>query len=195
MKFLFHLTRVFRFLEDNGRYPKVKFQKIPTISNPWLNSRTILALLAFILLPEKRSSLLYICRFISYTWADHWFSDQLYNADSYQNLCNSLQANQKALITMQKFWNREPSALNIQRSNQCAERAIMCLQMLYGEFAKRRINWSLDLFYPMKPNYCMLLYLIFLNIFSKIINLVDRDHLSSFVLYMYYKDIYYMNYN
>ena len=44
MKFLFHLTRVFRFYEDSGRFPKVKFQKIPNLSNARWNSRAILAL-------------------------------------------------------------------------------------------------------------------------------------------------------
>ena len=66
MKFLFHLTRVFRFFEETGRFPKVKFQKIPNLSNARWNSRAILALLAFILVPERKDSLLEICRFISY---------------------------------------------------------------------------------------------------------------------------------
>ena len=66
MKFLFHLTWVFRFFEKTGRFPKVKFQKIPNLSNARWNSRAVLALSAFILLPQRRDSLLEICRFISY---------------------------------------------------------------------------------------------------------------------------------
>ena len=49
MTFLFLLTQVFWFFEKSGVFPKVKFQKIPNL---------ILALLAFILLPEGRDSLL-----------------------------------------------------------------------------------------------------------------------------------------
>ena len=90
LKFLFRLTRVVHLFEETGRFSKVKFQKIPKLSNTRWNSRAILALLAFYLLSEKRDSLLEICRFISYRWADHWFTDQIYNADDYQKLCSSL---------------------------------------------------------------------------------------------------------
>ena len=54
MKFLFLLTRVLYFFEETGRFPKVKFQKISKLSNVRWNFRAILALLAFILLPERR---------------------------------------------------------------------------------------------------------------------------------------------
>ena len=80
----FHLTRVFRFFEKPGAFPKVKFPKISNLSNARWNSLAILALLAFILLPERRDSLLDIWKFISYAWSDHWFTDQMYNADDYQ---------------------------------------------------------------------------------------------------------------
>ena len=33
MNFLFHLTRVFRFYEETGTFPAVRFQKIPNLSN------------------------------------------------------------------------------------------------------------------------------------------------------------------
>lgn len=142
MKFLFHLTRVFRCFEESGVFPKVKFQKIPKLSNARWNSRAILALLAFILLPERRDSLLDICRFISYRWADHWFTDQMYNADDYQKLCSSLQGHEKALNSVKKFWNQEPSRLEIPRTNQCAERAIKCLQDLF-DVCKKKENLQL----------------------------------------------------
>lgn len=137
MKFLFHLTRVFRFFKETGRFPKVKFQKIPNLSNARWNSRAVLAILAFIVLPERRNSLLKICIFISYKWADHWFTDQKYNADDYMMLCSSLQAHEKALNSVKKFWNQEPSRLDIPRTNQCAERAIKCLQDLYDVCKKK----------------------------------------------------------
>ena len=83
MKFLFHLTRVFRVFEKSGVFPKVKFQKLPKLSNARWNSRAILALLAFILQRERRDSLLDICKFISCTREDHWFTYQMYNAVNY----------------------------------------------------------------------------------------------------------------
>ena len=80
--------------------------------------------MAFILLPEKRDSLLDICKFISYTWSNHWFTDQIYNADDYHKLCNSLQVHEKALNSVKMFWSQKPSRLEVARTNQCAEQAI-----------------------------------------------------------------------
>ena len=103
MKFLFYSTRIFRFFEKSGVVPKVKIQKIPNLSNARWNSRAILVLLAFILLQERRGSLLDIYKFISYTWSENLFTDQMYNADDYQKLCSSLQVHEKKLITVKKF--------------------------------------------------------------------------------------------
>ena len=86
MKFLFHLIQVFQFFEKSEIFPKVKFQKIPNLSNARWNSRVILGLLAFILLPEKGDSLLDICKFIFYAWSGHWFTDQMY-IRSYLTVC------------------------------------------------------------------------------------------------------------
>ena len=60
MKFLFHLTRVFRSFDANDRFPKVKFQKLPNLSNAMRNSRAILTLLAFILIPMKRNFIIHL---------------------------------------------------------------------------------------------------------------------------------------
>jgi len=96
MKFLYHLTRVFRFFEEKGHFPCVKFQQIPNISNARWNSRAILALLAFILMPTTRTSLEKICRFISCDWADYWFTDQMYNENDFKNLSERLKPYRKA---------------------------------------------------------------------------------------------------
>ena len=127
MKFLFHLTRVFRFFDANDRFPKVEFQKLSDLINAMWNSRAILTLLAFILLPMKRNSLLCICKFTSFEWTDLWFSDQ---------------GHHKALNTVKKFWKPERSKLRIPRSNQCAERAIKCLQDLF-DVCKKKENLQL----------------------------------------------------
>lgn len=137
MKFLFHLTRVFRFFEENGKFPFVKFQKIPNISNARWNSRAILVILAFILMPALRESLLKVCRFISYDWANYWFTDQMYNKSDFSNLSDILKPYKKALAVLENHWKKEPSMINIPRSNQCAERAIKVMQELYYACKKK----------------------------------------------------------
>ena len=54
MKFLYHLTRVFKFFEEKEHFPKINFQTIPNISIARWNSRAILILLSFILIPSAR---------------------------------------------------------------------------------------------------------------------------------------------
>ena len=46
MKFLHHLTLVFKSYEEKGHFPLVNFQKIPNISNACWNSRAVLSILA-----------------------------------------------------------------------------------------------------------------------------------------------------
>lgn len=131
MKFLYHLTRVFRFFEEKKYFPLIKFQKIPNINNARWNSRAILAILSFILIPTTRKTLQKVCKFIAYDWAEYWFSDQLYNENSFQNLSVILKPYEKALQSLENHWKKDPSVLNIPRSNQCAERAIKVMQELY----------------------------------------------------------------
>lgn len=92
MKFLFQFRRLFYIFEENRIFTKLKYH---SLNNARWNSRVILSLLTYFLLPEKRYSLLEICRFISHRWADHLFTVETYNADSYQKLCSSLKANKK----------------------------------------------------------------------------------------------------
>ena len=66
MKFLHHLTLVFKFYEEKGHFPLFNFQKIINISNARWNSRAVLAILAFVLIPKTRPTLQKICSFISY---------------------------------------------------------------------------------------------------------------------------------
>ena len=132
MKFLFHLTQVFRFFEEKGHFPLIRFQKIPNISNARWNSRAILAILVFNLIPSTRTVLQRVCRFISYGWADHWFTDQLYNENDFNNLAEILNPYKKALSSLKNHWKREPSILQIPRSNQCAERAIKVMEEIYS---------------------------------------------------------------
>lgn len=132
MKFLYHLTCVFKFFEENGHFPLVNFQKIPNITNARWNSRAILAILAFVLIPETRPILKNICTFISYDWAKHWFADQFYNKEDFNSLSIALKPYKKGLQVLKNHWKQEPSPLQIPRSNQCAERAIKVMQELYA---------------------------------------------------------------
>lgn len=131
MKFLYHLTRVFRHFTEKNDMPFVNFKQIPNISNARWNSRAILALLAFILMPENRIRLRKICSFISYQWADHWFSDQLFRKEDFDELSAALDGYPKALKCLETHWKTEASPINIARSNQCCERAIKVMQDLH----------------------------------------------------------------
>ena len=131
MKFLYHLTRVFRHFTERNEIPFVKFQQIPNISNARWNSHAILALLASILMPETRNRLLKICSFISYSWADHWFSSQLFHAEDFDELSAALNDYPTALKCLKTHWKTDESPINIARSNQCCERAIKVMQNLH----------------------------------------------------------------
>lgn len=131
MKFLYHLTRVFRHFSERNMIPFVKFKQIPNISNARWNSRAILALLAFILMPETRKRLRKICSFISYSWADHWFSSQLFRAEDFDELSAALNDYPTGLKCLQTNWKTDESPINIARSNQCCERAIKVMLDLH----------------------------------------------------------------
>ena len=100
MKFLYHLTRVFKFFEEKENFPKINFQAIPNISNARWNSRAILVLLSFILIPSARKILEKVCKFISYDWADYWLTNQMYNENDYKKLPEILKPYKKALKSL-----------------------------------------------------------------------------------------------
>ena len=107
MKFLFHLTRVFHHFTEKIELPFVRFQNIPNISNTHWNSRAILALLAFMLMPETRSRLDKVCSFLSYTWTDLWFSNQFFHAEDYDEVSTALNEYPQALKGLKTHWKRE----------------------------------------------------------------------------------------
>ena len=132
MKFLYHLTRVLQFYHQHGRFPFVEFKAIPNISNARWNSRAILALLAYILIPSARSRLRNVCLFITNVWADLWFSDQIFRESDFQKMNETLILYKSALTCLETHWIREPSAINIPRTNQCCERAVKIMQEVYS---------------------------------------------------------------
>ena len=142
MKFLYHLMRVFPHFTEMNEVPFVNFQKIPNISNARWNSRAILALLAFILMPDTRSRLRKICSFISYSWADHWFSTHLFRAEDFYELSAALNEYPTGLKCSKIHWKTDESPINIARSNQCCERAVKVMQDLHGS-CRNKDNLSL----------------------------------------------------
>ena len=131
MQFLYHLTRVMRFQDEHGRFPLVEFKKIPNISNARWSSRAILAILAFILMPDARHRLKRVCLFICTAWADRWFSDQMFRIADFAELEEALAPYQSALGCLRRHWKQEPSRIDIPRSNQCCERAIKVMQDIH----------------------------------------------------------------
>ena len=132
MRFLYHLTRVMRFHNEHGRFQLVEFKKIPNISNASWNSRAILAILAFILIPDARPMLKRVCLFICTAWADRWFSDQKFPVGDFAELEVVLAPYQPALECLRRHWMQEPSRIDIPRSNQCCERAIKVMQEIHA---------------------------------------------------------------
>jgi hypothetical protein len=133
MKFLYHLSQAFIFFEEHKDFPFIKFQSLPGMSNARWNSRAILALLAFILIPGARNDqFTSLCRFIAIPWCSAWFCDQCDWKPATQYLLGALQKYPKAEQCFNKHWKKEDSAISgIERSNQCAERAIKSLQDIF----------------------------------------------------------------
>lgn len=132
MKYLYELCVSFQYYLKNQKFPRITFKSIPPISNARWNSRAILALLAFILIPKYRTQLYSICEFISGTWFDIWFSDHCFKIDDYSKLNLALLPFKNAHLCFQRHWVQEESAIpKQQRSNVCAERAIKVVQDIF----------------------------------------------------------------
>ena len=69
-KFLFELCVAFCFLKKNGKYPVIKWLKLPSLHNARWNSRAIYALISYFLYPKWRITLKIPCSFISCTWQE-----------------------------------------------------------------------------------------------------------------------------
>ena len=67
MQFLYELGAAYRYFKEHGHYPYINFKSLPNLSNARWNSRAILTLIAFFLMPQLQSELSTICNFISGT--------------------------------------------------------------------------------------------------------------------------------
>ena len=130
MDFLLHLSMAYRFYREKGYFPVIHFRKLPNLSNARWNSRAILALLSFILVPESRDELRLVCNFISGFWHNAWFSKQFYDEDIYYKLCYATHTFSAAFACLKRHWVTDPSVIETERSNVCAERAIFAMQKI-----------------------------------------------------------------
>ena len=134
MKFLNHLCHVFNYYERHQIFPSIRFHALPQISNARWNSRAIFALLAFILLPQTRTSEFEnLWAFIAGPWCRSWFSDQKDWQSAVDVLKPRLQQYPKALQCFERHWVTSDSVIDgIQRNNQCAERAIQIMEEMFS---------------------------------------------------------------
>lgn len=141
MKFLYQLIKVFKHYKQFNRMMKVRFQALPGLSNARWNSRAIFALLSYILVPESREMLDEGCTFISGHWSKVWFGGQMFDEQNYEDLHQQAEKYPKAAVCLKTHWSTNPSPVNTQRSNICAERAVKVLQDLYPLcHSTRRLN-------------------------------------------------------
>ncbi len=73
----------------------------------------------------------FISSLISYSWADHWFSSQLFRAEDFDELSVALNDYPTGLKCLKTHWKTDESPINIARSNQCCEHAIKVMQDLH----------------------------------------------------------------
>ena len=130
-KFLFELCSSYRYYQKHAEFNRIHFRKLPSLCDSRWNSRAILAILAFILMPEQRPRLRQLCDFISGDWMDLWFSDHKYDLTAFERASLAMSSYPKAAKTVEKFWNPDPSVLeDVERSNRCAERAVKVMKDL-----------------------------------------------------------------
>ena len=132
-RFLYELCRAFRFFKETGAYPVVKWSKLPSLHSARWNSRAIYALIAYFLIPKWRISLEIPCAFISNTWQEAWFSNQMFNAEIHHKLMDGISelncsAAMKCFLT---HWNADNSVVDTPRTNICAERAVKLMEELH----------------------------------------------------------------
>lgn len=133
MQYLHELGEAFRYYVKKDEFPYINFKALPPLSNARWNSRAILAILAFILIPKYHDELFLVCKFICGPWYDIWFSDHCFHEDNFETLEQSLTQFEKAHACFIRHWVKEDSAIpNQQRSNICAERAIKVVKDIFS---------------------------------------------------------------
>ena len=107
--------------------PLINWKTLPSLNSARWNSRGIYALIAYFILPKWRDTLNSCCQFISNTWADKWFSSQFFNPEDLYDLTEAIYVTKakNSLNTIDnRSWNKDPSRIEVPRTNIVAERAI-----------------------------------------------------------------------
>ncbi|QQP40252.1 Hypothetical protein FKW44_014236 [Caligus rogercresseyi] len=78
-------------------------------------------------MPETRTRLRKICSFISYPWAGHWFSNQLFCDEGFEELSSALDGYPKGLKCLEPT-EKEMNRLSIlpEATNAAGERSKLC---------------------------------------------------------------------
>jgi hypothetical protein len=129
-KFLFELCEAYKAYKKSGKFPKIKWRKLPSLHSARWNSRATFALLAYFLLPEHRDQLSNICNFITTAWASAWFSNQHFTENAFKELHSAIAkfGCQKSIKCFKTHWVKEPSIIDVPRSNIVAERAVKIME-------------------------------------------------------------------
>jgi hypothetical protein len=133
-KFLFELCEAYKFYKTEEKWPSIKWHKLPSLHSARWNSRGIFALVAFFLLPNWREQLKVTCDFIATTWSRAWFSNQHYSETAYEDLLSAISKLKcpKAVKCFSNHWKKEPSVLDVPRSNIVAERAVKLMEEVHS---------------------------------------------------------------
>jgi hypothetical protein len=104
-----------------------KFCGLPPLRNARRKSRTIYALISYILVTESRANAAKVCSFICDKWCDVWFGNHFFNESKYQELEREVVKFLKAAVCLKNHCSKMPSHLHAQRSNIWAEHAVKVL--------------------------------------------------------------------
>lgn len=131
-KFLYELCQAFQHYKKHASFPFIKWRKLPSLNSARWNSRAIYALIAYFLLPSWRNMLERPLSFIANSWQEAWFTNQKFKETSYNSLFLGVTESgcAGALKCLKTHWNKEPSVLDIPRSNMIAERAVKVMEEL-----------------------------------------------------------------
>ena len=132
-RFLYELCRAFSFLKETSAYPVINWRKLPSLHNARWNSRALYAIISYFLLPKWRISLETPCAFISNTWQEAWFSNQMFNAQIHQKLMDGISELNcsAAMKCFETHWNVDRSVVDIPQTNICTERGVKLMEELY----------------------------------------------------------------
>ena len=132
-RFLYDLCKAYQFHKTEGKWPFIKWHKLPSLHNARWNSRGIYTLIAYFLLPNLRKKLDLSCSFIAGGWSQAWFCDQKFSESRYEELYLAIKKVKckEAQKSFETFWSRERSVLDVPRTNIIAERGVKRMEEVY----------------------------------------------------------------